>query len=384
MPPEAWVDVRVSDGGRPHLGWAEGETFRLPDSLLRAAGLDRHLDGAGRLRVPADLPEVTVDLAVAQRRRAAFTDRKPASSRLGAVFSYRHVPAALRMLYASAVGRWKRRQVDRWAAFPRWPLDLTADFLADLAAGGAARIAGPAPVILSHDLDSPEGLERAVRQFLPLEEEFGARSVNFIVPCAWPIDAGLLREVRRRGHEVGVHGYDHSNRTAFADPAERRRRLDAGRRALDEHDVRGYRAPSLLRTAGLLRDLADFYEYDGSIPTSGGPFPVPNNGCASARPFEIEGITEIPLSLPRDGSLRFLGHSPDEIAELWVSCADRIAAARGVVVLLTHCEARFSGNPPMLAAYRRFLGHVAGSGRFRWATPAEVLPCASVPTGEGT
>lgn len=54
---------------------------------------------------------------------------------------------------------------------------------------------------------------------------------------------------------------------------------------------------------------------------------------------------EIPLSLPRDGSLRFLGHTPKEILSLWKLCANSLADAGGVVVLLTHCESRFSGNP---------------------------------------
>src|SRR5690348_1394157 len=101
MPPDEWVAVRVWDAGSPHLRWAEGESFRWPRSVLRAAGLERHLDGAGRLRIPADLPRPSPELAAGQRRRAAFTDRKPASSRLG--FSYQYVPAWLRTLYASAV-----------------------------------------------------------------------------------------------------------------------------------------------------------------------------------------------------------------------------------------------------------------------------------------
>jgi peptidoglycan/xylan/chitin deacetylase (PgdA/CDA1 family) len=166
--------------------------------------------------------------------------------------------------------------------------------------------------------------------------------------------------VGSRGHEVGVHGYDHSNRTPFATDAERRSRVDAARPFAERYGSAGYRAPSLLRTRPLLRDLARRYRYDSSIPTSGGLFPVPNNGCASARPFAIEGILELPLSMPRDGSLRFLGYSPGEIAQLWIDCADLIARSGGVVVLLTPCEQRFSGSAAMFDAYRRFLDHVAG------------------------
>ena len=51
----------------------------------------------------------------------------------------------------------------------------------------------------------------------------------------------------------------------------------------------------------------------------------------------------------------------------------------GVVVLLTHCEGRFSGNPPMLGAYRRFLEFVAESDAFTWSSPAAVLERGLVP-----
>ena len=70
-------------------------------------------------------------------------------------------------------------------------------------------------------------------------------------------------------------------------------------------------------------------------------------------------MTEIPLSMPRDGSLRFLGYSAAAIGRLWTECAEAIARSRGSIVLLTHCERRFSGNPEMLATYRRFLEHLA-------------------------
>lgn len=303
--------------------------------------------------------------------RAAFTGR-PLSSRLPV--SYQVVPPWLRSLIAAVVGRMRRGSANRWAEFPGWPLDLSADFAADLAGGPPARPPdAPAPVVLSHDLDSREGAETLVRRFLAVEEAAGARSVNFVVPCRRPLDHGLLAEIRARGHEIGIHGYDHGNRTAFAGETERERRVAAAADLIARYDASGYRSPSLLRTRDLLRTLARRYRYDSSIPTSGGLFPTPNNGCATARPFEVEGIAELPLSLPRDGSLRFLGHSPETILKIWIECAETIAAAGGVVVLLTHCEERFSGNEPMLNAYRAFLDHLAASPRFSWSSPAGVL-----------
>ncbi len=355
--------VRVAEITLPELAWAEGLRVSLPGRLL--AGRVR---GDDAIRVDEGLRAAALELArdavAAVRLHAAWTGHPPLSGRLP--FSYQRLPPALRMLYAHALGRIQRWRQARWAAFPGWPLDLSADFLADLLGGPGAHLR-PTPVVLSHDIDSPEGLHNLMKDFLPLEERFGARSTNFVVPRAWPLDHGALGELAARGHEIGQHGYDHANRTAFLAPEALAARLDATGDFVRRHRVSGYRAPSLLRTPALLAALAHRYAYDSSIPTSGGPFPLPNNGCASARPFIVEGILEIPLSLPRDGTLRFLGHGARRIARMWIETADIIARSGGVVVLLTHCERRFSGNPAMLGAYARFLEHVAAHPeRFRF------------------
>ncbi len=365
------IAVRVTSVGEyADAAWAEGQRFKLPADL--PARLNWRVSASGDLSVGrGSQPALPADI-VQQRERAAFTEHPPASSRLPV--SYQRVPGRLRALIGSAIGRWNRGRSERWAAFPAWPIDLSADLLFDLSLPTTPRPVDPAPVVLPHDIDSSEGLKTLVDRFLPAEEAAGARSTSYVVPCAWPVDRALTREVSARGHEIGVHGYDHSNLTPFADDTERGRRLDAALPFAREHRSFGYRAPSLLRTRALLRDLAARYSYDSSIPTSGGLFPVPNNGCATARPFAIEGVFELPLSMPRDGSLRFLGYSPDDIASLWIDCADLIARSRGVVVLLTHCERRFSGNDGMFAAYRRFLDHVQSRPeRFRFMRAADVV-----------
>ena len=365
--------TRLRVGRVPALAqWSEGSIVTVPGTVLEGLGADAEARARGELLVE-QTPDGLHHLAGTLRTARAFTQRPPASAR--SPISYRVVPGWARSAIGAMIGRRQRRRPHEWASFPQWPLDLSADVIADLT--GAARPMYPdarTPVLLSHDIDSPEGLRNLVEHFLPLEEHAGARSSNYVVPHAYPIDHGLLTDVHARGHEIGIHGFDHSNRTPFAAPEERRRRLDGARELAERYNAIGYRAPSLLRTRELLRDLQGRYRYDSSIPTSGGLFPVPNNGCASARPFVIEGMTEIPITMPRDGSLRFLGHSPREIAELWMTCAGRIARSGGIVVLLTHCERRFSGNRPMLDAYRRFIDFVSErSETFRWTLPVELL-----------
>jgi len=362
--------VSVDHGSR--AAWAEGMHVHLPASVLDRTGWRHALGPTGDLRVPADPVPISEEDVARLREHCAFTDRPPIGARLP--FHYHRVPGWARSVAASAIGRWNRRRAGSWAAFPEWPIDLSADVLNDL--GDATPTfggGGLTPVVLTHDIDSAEGLTNLVGQFLPLEEAVGARSTSFVVPCAWPLDHNLIGELRARGHQLGVHGCDHRGLTPFAAPEERQRRLDAARGFAERYGTLGYRAPSLLRTRPLLRDLGSRYQYDSSIPTSGGLFPVPNNGCATARPFLVEGIVELPLTLPRDGSLRFLGYSPDEIVRIWTECADIVSRGRGAVVLLTHCERRFSGNPRMLDAYRRFLAFIAEAGdRFRFVTAASL------------
>lgn len=364
--------VRITGVHAERLEWAVGREVSLPATLLGSLTGSpdvRDLD-LRRVRTPS-LNGLDAQL----RLRAAFTEGVPHSRQVP--FSYHRIPPAIRWYVARQIGKRLRTRQWEWARFPGWPLDLSADFVSDWMSEDPVRPpARPAPVLVTHDIDSHEGLRNLVDHFLPLEEAVGARSTNYVVPCAWPLDHGLLREVVARGHEIGVHGYDHSNRTPFLKREERRRRLRDGRAQLGPYSPTGYRAPSLVRTAGLVEDLADYFLYDSSIPTSGGPFPTFNNGCATARPFRIGRTLEIPISVRRDGTAQFLGYSAPQIGPMWIENAEDIAAARGVVLLLTHCEKRFSGNPPMLAAYRQFLDFVAHSPRLEWSTAGQVAACA--------
>ena len=312
------------------------------------------------------------------RLRAAFTPAPPISARMPV--SYQTVPAPARRMIAGVIGRVQRMRQESWSSYPGWPIDLSADLAADLANQPSIRFQRT-PLLLSHDIDSLEGLHNLARMFLPIEERVAARSANYIVPCAWPLDHAILADIEQRGHEIGVHGYNHANRTPFVAAAERQERLASGYALSKRYKIAGYRAPSLLRTKELLTDLGRFYRYDSSIPTSGGAFPVPNNGCASARPWQLGSLWEIPLSMPRDGSLKFLGHSPNKIGQIWRHCAEIISRSGGIACLLTHCESGFSGNVPMLHVYREFLESIANDSRFEFVRPVDLLD--RIETAEG-
>lgn len=380
---DALVKIRVSRvEGVEALAWSENLSVQLPAVVANTLSDGRDFSTG------ITITRATIEWARAMRSkamhdslrlRAAFTDSPPTSSRLP--ISYHILPAWLRAFTGRTIGRIKRRQVAQWADFPGWPIDLSTDFLADLFFDtGHSPFAGNAiPVLLSHDIDSPEGLHTLVSRFLEIEERVGGRSINYVIPCAWQLDFGLLDEVQRRGHEIGTHGYDHSNRTPFAEASERWYRLEAARPLIERYGITGYRAPSLLRTKSLLTDLAAFYRHDSSIPTAGGLFPIPNNGCASARPWRIGRLWEFPLTLPRDGSLRFLGYKPADIGRLWRETTEMVARSGGIISLLTHCEAHFSGNSPMLSVYRDFVEWLASDTRFYFTRPRDLVEQLDAP-----
>ncbi len=348
----------------PHLAWAEGATLSIPNALAKQLNVEvgSSIDSASIYPIDAMWSEQIRDFAT-------WIEKAPTSSKLP--FSYQKIPSSVRSIIAKIIGRYQRQRTHVWAKFPTWPLDLSADILADLAK--PAHRQKETYVVLSHDLDSLEGLENAVNYFLPLEEAVGARSTNYVVPALWKLPHNLLHNLVERGHELGVHGYNHANTTPFSNQEECYDRLYQAKQILKDYPIRGYRAPSLIRTPMLLQGLSKLFEYDSSIPTSGGLFPKPNNGCASARPFYSQNIAVLPLSMPRDGSLLFLGHNAQQIVEIWKKCAKMIINSGGIVVLLTHCEKRFSGNPAMLKAYEQILLWFSKQQKCRFVTAYDAI-----------
>lgn len=137
---------------------------------------------------------------------------------------------------------------------------------------------------------------------LDILEIYSVKATFFIVGWVAAKHPALVREISKRGHEIGCHSYSHQRihtltRDAFRDDTKRSKEIledIAGR------EVKGYRAPtySITRdTLWALNILADLgFSYDSSI------FPIhhDNYGIPDAPrfPYEIDdlGITEYPLS----------------------------------------------------------------------------------------
>ena len=143
----------------------------------------------------------------------------------------------------------------------------------------------------------------STRRILGLLERHATRATFFVLGWIAERLPELVREIERRGHEIGVHGYSHRLLTRIT-PAEfeedLRKALDTLKKCGVQQEIIGFRAPSFTITAATKWALPVLerhgIQYDSSV------FPVgfhPDYGIGDAplAPYKItEGLYEFPLS----------------------------------------------------------------------------------------
>lgn len=120
--------------------------------------------------------------------------------------------------------------------------------------------------------DRPSGeLTAPTRRILDLFERQGVQGSFFILGEVASYYPDLVREIEARGHEVGCHGYHHTDIDLLG-PEGFTRELREARKvlsALVTHPVIGYRAPNLLLRDWMIPILREEgFRYDVSVCTS--------------------------------------------------------------------------------------------------------------------
>ncbi len=218
-------------------------------------------------------------------------------------------------------------------------------------------------LVLTHDVETAGG-QRFVAEVADREERLGLRSSFNFVAERYALDLGLIRELRSRGFEVGLHGLRHDGRELRS-----RRSFERTARRLNGHlarlDAAGFRSPLTHRHPEWMQALA--VEYDASFFDTDPFEPLPG-GTMSLWPFFIGRFVELPYTLPQDSTLAdVLG---ERGPRLWLEKAAYVARWHGMALLNTHPD--YLRLPGRWDVYAAFLEELRARGSHWNALPREV------------
>jgi hypothetical protein len=284
--------------------------------------------------------------------------KRPLYSRFSAL--YFRTPAWLKLAARSAFAS-RQGRLD----------DLVARYLAFLE-GAPAGDGRPVPVLLTHDVDTAQGLATLSR-LLAVEESLGLASLTFLVTHRYRWERAALAPLRARGHAFGVHDTTHDNRLAYLPPADVEQRIRRAQEALGPLDSGAFRAPAFLRSPSLYDGIASRVRIDFSTNDSALVWPHPGDGLGSPFPVRYRRVAIVPTTLPRDGELLALGLDRTAALDLCRRKARQLARVGAPVVMLTHPDPTFTDTAGRMDVYGDFLAWLKADARFRLLAPADVL-----------
>lgn len=282
------------------------------------------------------------------------------------------IPRKIQIFLRRMIARYKR---DKYEAI--WPIDTQC--------GKAPRGWGGWPenkqfaLVLSHDVDTQTGHDR-VLDLLAVEKRLGFKSSFNFVPERYAVSRALIRQVKKEGFEVSVHGLKHDGKLfkshkIFSEQAKKINRY------LEEWQAKGFTAPSMICNLEWLHDL-NISHSTCTFDTD--PFePVPNPS-GTIFPYEVKkaatgaSFVELPYTLPQDHALFVILRERD--ISVWMRKLDWIAECGGMALLNTHPDYMcFDGGllgpeEYPIEWYETFLRHIRQEYRNRyWHTlPSEM------------
>lgn len=353
-----WANLDLPAEARPAWLGRQEVTLPVPDGVTPAVSM--HHGEASFNFDPLELMRILAD--------ESFTGPMPAKTRF-VPFSYQRLPGRVRYLGAKLVyfrNRWRRRHQQ-----PPWPVAPGLDVLRSLT--GRLPIEPWRPgkwgASITIDVDSHHGLRRAPHLADAVERR-GYRGCFYIVGEAILAEPGIVRDLVARGHEIGSHDVVHDNRLAYLPNDVMEKRLAAARHSIDTYGGVGFRSPSLLRSHRLLEAVGRHFAYDSSTCDTDLEFA---RGCTTVFPFAGHNCLEIPITLPMDSSLTYVGYSPRAVVAAWQQKCDYVRSAGGLAVLTIHSEPHLCGGRRLAAALDQFLDWLALQQDVSVLRPMDVL-----------
>lgn len=330
--------------------------------------------GPGGVRVPFSLAEA-YDGYTRERWTAAASARRLPPVALNLFYRVKGaIPRGLQLAARRALIRWQGVP-----SFPTWPYDESVAALLRFTircaliarADESLRFrwfwprGARAAAILTHDVESAAGLRNAVR-IADLEQGRGMRSSFNLVSSWYPIDWGIVDELRGRGFELGLHGVYH-DRSLFSSRPEFERQLPLLRESAGRLGAHGFRSPATHRVPDWIAELP--VAYDCTVPLSD-PYEPQPGGCCSPWPYFIGDVVELPYTLPQDHTLyTLLAHRNIDI---WTDQVQRLERSNGLIQCLSHPDPGYLGEPENRDRYAELLDYLAQRESLWLALPRDV------------
>ena len=356
-----------------------GRVESMFDAALEDVSLARPANGS----VPA-LPFDPVQVADALRREHYELSLVPLREKLTAQEWVREAYYTVRNALPDRVRRaiqrayfsdWRRRR------FPAWPVDFTVDRLHEkllalaMGAAGVERVpfiwfwpeGAPACLILTHDVESAEGIEFSPR-LMDLDDACGFKASFQVIPEGrYIVPDDFVARIRGRGYEFNIHDLNHDGRL-YRRREEFLRRAEQINRYVRLYRARGFRAGAMYR----IQDWYDAYEfsYDMSVPNVAHLEPK-RGGCCTVFPYFVGDILELPLTTCQDYSVFHI--LQDFSMELWKQQTAMIRNHNGMISVLSHPD--YLTSERTRAGYQSLLAYLRGpvDAEAWWATlPGDV------------
>jgi peptidoglycan/xylan/chitin deacetylase (PgdA/CDA1 family) len=230
--------------------------------------------------------------------------------------------------------------------------------------------------ILTHDVDTREGLRKA-KKLKKIEHKYDVPSAWYVPSKRYKLDADAINELANHG-EVGAHDTKHDgklNRLSRNALVERLREAKQILENITGEKVEGFRAPLLQHSVKIIQALRDVrYSYDTSVPTwePRHPNTMNSQGIGTMYPLTLEGVTEIPVTLPQDQQLlHVLGLSPKEVTRKWMKMIDTIKEISGLCTVLMHPDYELA-DPENLGLYEELLNMIASDSEALVSLPRNI------------
>jgi len=294
-----------------------------------------------------------------------------------------YLPGELRTTINNLLFLFKRKK--EVVEFPSWPIEKSVETIRwiflkclELIDNKKIKVDNFWPkgkryaIVLTHDIETGKGFKR-IEMLSDIEEKYGLSSCWNFLGKHYNLDSEKIKKLIQNGHEIGSHGFNHNGKLSFLDKKKIKKRFKQCSEIINKYHIKGFRSPFLLRTDNLFDVISKDFFYDSSIPDTEVESQVGMfNGCCTVFPFMINGMVELPLTMPQDSRLLSTGFKGKGIVNMWMKKLEWIKSVGGLAVLNTHPEIHLSGNKKMVDVYDQFLQNISKDKKAWIANPYEV------------